>query len=51
MAGRLQIAPETLKMLQERGVEYHHLQTERAVELYNTLRKQRKAGGLFHSTC
>ena len=51
MQGRLQVAPDTLEMLKERGVEYHHLQTERAVELYNKLRKQRKAGGLFHSTC
>jgi hypothetical protein len=51
MQGRLQVAPETLEMLKERGVEYHHLQTERAVELYNKLRKQRKTGGLFHSTC
>jgi hypothetical protein len=49
--GQLQVKPETLQMLKDRGIEYHHLQTERAVELYNQLREQHPVGGLFHSTC
>ncbi len=48
---RLQVKPETLEMLKERGVDYHILQTENAVQLYNELRERRPVGGLFHSTC
>lgn len=48
---RLQVKPETLAMLEERGVEVHVLQTEEAAERYNELRETRSAGGLFHSTC
>jgi hypothetical protein len=48
---RLQICPETLEMLKNRGVAAHVLQTEEAVRLYNELRLSKRVGGLFHSTC
>ncbi len=48
---RLQVRDDTLDYLDEQGVETHVLQTEEAVERYNQLRKDRKVGGLFHSTC
>jgi hypothetical protein len=38
-------------MLKDQGIEYHNLPTEKAVELYNELRKHQPVGGLFHSTC
>ena len=49
--GRLAVKPETLEMLEERGVEVHVLQTEEAAERYNELSETRNTGGLFHSTC
>jgi len=51
MYERLQVMPETLRLLQDRGVEAHVLQTEEAVRLYNRLRQERPVGGLFHTTC
>jgi len=48
---RLEVKPETLRMLSDRGIECHQLQTESAVELYNILREHQPVGGLFHSTC
>lgn len=49
---RLQVKPETLSMLEERGVSVDVLQTEQAVERYNALQAEGKpVGGLFHSTC
>jgi hypothetical protein len=48
---RLQVCPETLAMLKQRGVGFHTLQTEQAVHLYNKLREKEPVGGLFHSTC
>jgi hypothetical protein len=48
---RLQVCPETLRMLKERGVRAHVLQTEEAVRLYNELAEKERVGGLFHSTC
>lgn len=48
---RLQVQPETVQMLKDRGVEFHVLQTEDAVKLYNELRDRVPTGGLFHSTC
>jgi hypothetical protein len=51
MNGRLQVNPATVRMLEERGIEVHTLPTEKAVTLYNKLRKQIDAAGLFHSTC
>jgi hypothetical protein len=48
---RLQVCRETLEMLQQRGVSFHVLQTEKAVDLYNQLRENEAIGGLLHSTC
>jgi hypothetical protein len=51
MTGRLQVAPETLRVLKDRGVTVHVLGTEEAVRTYNELRKDESVGGLFHTTC
>ncbi len=48
---RLQVCPETLRLLNERGVEAHVLQTEEAARKYSALRETTPTGGLFHSTC
>lgn len=49
---RLRVPYETVKWLEERGVEANVLQTEKAVVRYNDLRDEGAAvGGLFHSTC
>lgn len=51
MYRRLRVCPETLRLLEERGVTVHVLQTEEAAALYNELAGELPAGGLFHSTC
>ncbi|NIN69705.1 MAG: hypothetical protein GTO63_34485 [Anaerolineae bacterium] len=51
MTGRLQVAPETLQVLKDRGVTAHVLDTEEAVRTYNQLREEEPVGGLFHTTC
>jgi hypothetical protein len=51
MSERLQVRPETLQQLKNQGLQYHILQTENAVALYNEVRKHQPVGGLFHSTC
>jgi len=48
---RLQVCPETIQILKDRGIPAHVLQTEEAVRLYNELREKEQVGGLFHSTC
>ena len=49
---RLGVCPETEKLLRDRGVEYHMLDTKEAITLYNELARQgRRVGGVFHSTC
>ena len=48
---QLQVCPETLQLLNQRGIITHILQTEEAVRLYNELREKKSVGGLFHSTC
>lgn len=48
---RLRVAPETLRMLEDRGVSVYVRQTEEAVRLYNELRETEKVGALIHSTC
>ena len=48
---RLQVCSETLGMLKQRGINFHILQSEQAVELYNKLREKEPVGALFHSTC
>lgn len=47
----LRTCPETLDLLEGRGIEVHVLETRKAVELYNQLAQDRPVGGLFHSTC
>ncbi len=48
---RLQVCPETLALLEDRGIPVHVLQTEAAVRRYNELRDSERVAGLFHSTC
>ena len=48
---RLCVCSETLEMLKRRGIDFHVVQTERAVQLYNKLRESAAVAGLFHSTC
>lgn len=48
---RLQVMPETLELLEDRGVETHVLPTDEAVETYNRLAETEPAGALIHSTC
>lgn len=47
----LEVCPETLEILKNKGIPAHVLQTERAVELYNELVAKERVAGLFHSTC
>jgi len=49
--GRLAVAPETLRMLEERDVPAHVAQTEEAASLYEGLRETERVGALIHSTC
>ena len=51
MTGRLQVDPETLHTLQDKGVLTHVLGTEEAVRTYNELSETEPVGGLFHTTC
>lgn len=52
MNRRLQVREETLRRLEDEGVEAHVAPTEEAVRLYNEIRDRREpVGGLFHSTC
>ena len=49
---RLQVAAETVALLEARGARVRIAETGAAVELYNELVGQGVAvGGLFHSTC
>jgi hypothetical protein len=48
---QLQVDPDTLKYLDERGVAAHVAETTQAVKLYNELATTSLVGGLFHSTC
>ncbi len=47
----LRTCPETLALLEERGLPVHVLETREAVRLFNELARERAVGGLFHSTC
>jgi hypothetical protein len=51
MEERLQVDPRTLRMLDERSVTVHVLETREAVKTYNELAESTPVGGLFHSTC
>ena len=48
---RLQVCPEALEVLVNKGIAVEVLQTETAVERFNELRESVPVGGLFHSTC
>ena len=48
---RLGVAPETLRMLEGKGVPAYVVQTEEAARLYDELRETEKVGALIHSTC
>ena len=47
----LRVCPQTLALLEHRGIPAHVLQTEEAVRLYNRLAEERRVGALVHSTC
>ncbi|MGH8488982.1 MAG: Mth938-like domain-containing protein [Gammaproteobacteria bacterium] len=47
----LRVCPETLRLLEQKGITTYVLQTEKAVSLYNRLCKKERVGGLFHCTC
>ena len=51
MNGHLKICPETIQLLEERGIVAHVSRTEKAVQLYNELCETELVAGLFHSTC
>ncbi|MER7278526.1 Mth938-like domain-containing protein [Dactylosporangium sp. NPDC000244] len=51
MEERLGVAPATLALLEEHGVEVHVAETSEAVALYNELVDTAAVAGLFHSTC
>lgn len=48
---RLQVRPETLQLLRDRGIAVRVLQSEEAVAAYNELCEQQPVGALIHSTC
>lgn len=48
---RLGVMPETLELLEERGVEAEVLPSEPAVRRYNALAAEAPVGALIHSTC
>lgn len=51
MLKRLKVCPETVTMVEARGIVCHVLPTDKAVGLYNDLSAAERVGGLFHSTC
>jgi hypothetical protein len=51
MLKRLKVCPETLELLEQRGVRSHVLATAEAVALFNERRAHERITGLFHTTC
>jgi hypothetical protein len=50
--GRLSVSPETLSLLEARGVPVLRERTEAALAAYSRLaREGRRVAGLFHTTC
>jgi hypothetical protein len=47
----LQVPPETLAWLDERGITAYVARTDEAVRRYNALRATERVSGLFHTTC
>lgn len=48
---RLQVMDKTIELLEKKNISYFTLQTEKAVEKYNTLCNKKRTGALIHSTC
>lgn len=49
---RLRTRPDTVALLEEKGVTVHIAETKKAARIYNDLAARGEAvGGLFHSTC
>ncbi|MBV8893865.1 MAG: Mth938-like domain-containing protein [Acidobacteria bacterium] len=48
---RLLTCPETLQLLENKGVRVLIEETEKAAQVYNRLAGSELVGGLFHSTC
>ena len=48
---RLRVHPETLALLEDKGIRVHVLPTGEAVATYNLLRETDRVGALIHSTC
>lgn len=48
---RLQTSDGTIEFLEDQGCTYYILQTEEAVEKYNSLCENEQVGALIHSTC
>jgi hypothetical protein len=48
---RLQVDPATLRLLEERSITVHVLETREAAAAYNEMVGSVPVGGLFHSTC
>ncbi|MGQ9561192.1 MAG: Mth938-like domain-containing protein [Candidatus Oleimicrobiaceae bacterium] len=49
--GLMKVLPETVKWLQERGVELVAARTDAAVERFNALAQGKRVVGAFHLTC
>jgi hypothetical protein len=50
--GRLEVSPETLSLLEARGVSVIREKTDAAMATYNQLAADgRRVAGLFHTTC
>ncbi|WP_319371711.1 Mth938-like domain-containing protein [uncultured Ilyobacter sp.] len=48
----LGVMDSTIRLLEKNKIQYHILDTKRAVEVYNELVNENfRIGGLFHSTC
>jgi hypothetical protein len=47
----LRVCPDTLALLENKGIPARVLQTEEAVGLYNRLAEEHRVGALVHSTC
>jgi hypothetical protein len=48
---RLGVSEQTTDFLNENGVTFYILGTEKAVEKYNEIREENLVGALIHSTC
>ncbi|MBN2419044.1 MAG: Mth938-like domain-containing protein [Deltaproteobacteria bacterium] len=49
---KMKVSPATEELLKSLGIEYYIHDTQKAVELFNSLFQQgKRAGGIFHSTC